>query len=91
MLVRIVMPDAWPLPWYLRRFTRVGYWKTPPDDCDAPLVIADPELADDLAARMKSEYQTEYYGVRPTVHLLVFVRRDLWDAFMKTRAGTRAP
>ena len=41
-LVVKVMSDHdsyWPLPWYLRRFTRVGYWNNIPPDPLAPIMI----------------------------------------------------
>ncbi len=87
MLIRVITPglNYWPIPWYLRKFTHVGYWEEVPEDCDAPMVITTPKLAPEVHARLKHEYQSENYGLRPNVRLLAFIRRDLWDAFMETR------
>jgi uncharacterized protein (TIGR03663 family) len=87
ILVKVITPDPWPLPWYLRRFARVGYWVTPIDDPDAPLVVTSPELQADVENRLHGQYQTEYYGLRPEVLITVLIREDLWDAFMKTRSA----
>ena len=87
MLIRIITPglNYWPLPWYLRHFSNVGYWGDVPEDCDAPMVVTTAKLAPEVHARLKSKYQSENYGLRPGIRLVVFIRRDLWDAFMQTR------
>lgn len=87
MLIRAITPglNYWPLPWYLRRFANVGYWQDVPQDCDAPMIITTAQLAPEVHPRLKDEYQSENYGLRPGVRLVVFIRKDLWDAFMATR------
>ncbi|MFA6242714.1 MAG: flippase activity-associated protein Agl23, partial [Candidatus Hydrogenedentales bacterium] len=67
LLVRVIAPDGdyWPLPWYLRKFSKVGYWPNVPDDCDAPVIIAPPQLYPEVAARLRDKYQTETYTLRP--------------------------
>ena len=78
--------DYWPLLWYLRRFNqgRIGYWSEPPEDVDAPMVVAGVShgIADGVEAKLRDEYQMEYYGLRPNVLLRVYIRRDLWRAFL---------
>lgn len=78
--------DYWPLPWYLRTYDRVGYWNTLPDAIDAPMIVADPRLREELDKRLKDQYQVEYHALRPGVLLLAYIRQDLWDAFMRTRS-----
>ncbi len=87
MLVRVLQPDAdyWPLPWLLRQYSRVGYWGDIPDAPDAPVIIADPSLGPVLQERLAGEYMVEMHGLRPSVLRLLFIRRDLWDAFMAPR------
>ncbi|MEA3364317.1 MAG: TIGR03663 family protein [Candidatus Hydrogenedentes bacterium] len=87
MLIRVITPglNYWPLPWYVRKFPNVGYWQEIPDNCDAPMVITTPKLAPEVHARLKNDYMSENYGLRPAVRLVVFIRQDLWDAFMETR------
>jgi uncharacterized protein (TIGR03663 family) len=89
MVIKVIAPesDYWPLPWYLRRFPKVGYWSELPQDPDAAIVIAAIELRQELEARLRGKYFTEIVGLRPSVHLLAYIRQDLWDAFLKTREG----
>ncbi len=86
LLIKIVTPDAWPLPWYLRAYPRVGYWPSPIDDPDAPIVITSQDLEPEVQPRLHGTYQTELYGLRPEVLIAVFIRQDLWDAFIKSQS-----
>ena len=89
LLVRVIAPEAWPLPWYLRGFPNVRYSTEPPPgfDADAPVLITSPAYAERIAPKLKSEYHVDHYGLRPTVVLLLYVRQDLWDTFIEKRAG----
>ncbi len=89
MLVQVAASDAWPLPWYLRRLSRVGYWDELPPRLVAPVVIVDETLESDLAARLTG-YRVYHYGLRPDVTLYAHVTEGLWDAFVASeRAGVR--
>jgi len=85
--------DYWPLPWYLRSFTHVG-WRDSVDDevVSAPLIIISADLEEALTKKLYSPTLLEnrqmylylldkpyYLSLRPDVHLLGLVRRDLWD------------
>jgi uncharacterized protein (TIGR03663 family) len=85
MLVRVIASphDTWPLPWYLRRFGRVGYWHKLPESIDAPIVIVSPEYQPAVERKLLGRYQPMYYGLRPGVLLTVYVDADLWAAFLK--------
>jgi len=94
LYVQVVCPqdDYWPLPWYLRDFTAVGYWSkvdlnVPPGD----VILARPEVEPDLvkllydvpAPGTKSLYVPLLRPgtrLRPGVELRGYVRKDLWDA-----------
>jgi uncharacterized protein (TIGR03663 family) len=87
MLVAVVAGpyEQWPLPWYLRRMSRVGYWPTaaqagPLDGM--PFIISSPDFADAVAAAVGDRYVSEFYGLRPGVLLTAFIERGLWDRFM---------
>lgn len=89
MLVAVVAGpyEQWPLPWYLRRMARVGYWRqVDPAVMQArpPLVIASAEHAGEVAAALGEGYQSEFYGLRPEVLLTVFIDQRLWDRFIET-------
>ena len=80
--------EQWPLPWYLRRFSRVGYW--PEADAgqplgDAPVIVASEENARRVGAALDGAYQAEYYGLRPDVLLTVYIERGLWERYLASR------
>jgi len=90
LLIKVVTGpyEAWPLPWYLRRFDRVGYWsevEAAGDWDDVPLIITTLHFAGDLENRLQTSYQTEYYGLRPEVPLVLHIEPGLWDRFMQLR------
>ena len=88
LLVHVITPDFWPLPWYLRRLRSVGYWEKLPDEpayLDAPVIITSPALKPALDLRLRDSYQMSYFGLRPTVNLNLYIRRDLWDRFLRLR------
>ncbi len=87
MLVKVVAGayETWPLPWYLRGYTNVGYW---PDAAsagsagDAPVVVASADQAEKVGEALGGGYRSEFYGLRPGVLLALFARNDLWDRFL---------
>jgi uncharacterized protein (TIGR03663 family) len=86
MLVKVIAPDYWPLPWYLRRLTRVGYWEHVPDDPDAPAIVVGAELQEELDAKKRNEYQESSKGLRPPATVLwLYMDRDLWNKYVDER------
>ncbi len=91
--IHVVVPDNyWPLPWYLRKFNqeRVRYWldakKWQKDTQRQPwpdvLIIAL-----EVETETFSEHLADYNGqmlvaLRPGVFVRVFVRSELWPAFI---------
>ncbi|MFZ5494894.1 MAG: flippase activity-associated protein Agl23 [Verrucomicrobiota bacterium] len=73
--VRIISEEIWPLPWYLRGLSQVGYWTSVPDDCDGALVIASAGLAEQVRSRLHGNYETGFVGLRPGFTLVVFKRQ----------------
>lgn len=90
MLIKVIThPDeAWPLPWYLRGFTRVGYWqaanKAGPVE-DVPVVITSVDITEKIQAQIQKTHQSEFFGLRPEVLLAVHIRKDLWEKFLESR------
>jgi len=90
MLIKVVASayETWPLPWSLRSFERVGYWTSAEEagEIDAPpLIISSAEEAGKLEGELKDIYRSEYYSLRPGVFLVLQVREDLWQKFLKSR------
>lgn len=89
MLIAVVTPPDkyWPLPWYLRQYGQVGYW---PSISSLPanepaIIIVDPDQSESSPVLTRENFTFEYYGLRPEVPLCMYIRRDLWEAFLKTR------
>ena len=82
----------WPLPWYLRGFSRVYLYDTTPPAAAAPVVIVSADLNENLDPRVKdpSKYESVIRGLRPGYVLNVYVRKDLWAAYLASRERSRA-
>lgn len=72
-LIAVVASDPWPLPWYLRKFSRVGYWQPGQDPGAADFFITSTDGLTALGERLKS-YRPEYFGWRPNVLLMLWSR-----------------
>ncbi len=67
----VISADPWPLPWYLRRFPRVGYWQPGQNPGRANLYLTSPEAAERLNG-LTGHWRPEYFGVRPGVLLILW-------------------
>ena len=83
--VTVTADDYWPLPWYLRRYTNVGYWSTLPEGSQADVLILSPDLEEQLDPDQFAAYTGSYYGLRPDVLLVLYIRDTLWERFMQDR------
>jgi uncharacterized protein (TIGR03663 family) len=82
--------EQWPLPWYLRKLERVGYWSSAPDAApldDAPLLVASEDNAAAVDAALGDRYVSEFYGLRPGALLTLYVERGLWERYLARTAG----
>lgn len=83
--------DYWPLPWYLRSFSNVGYWNhIEPSVCDAPIILAQAQHEQKLLHLLYSVpppgqrhlylplFDKTFY-LRPGVEWRGYIRKDLWD------------
>ena len=81
--ITIVSPDYWPLPWYLRDYTAVGYHGRMTSSTE-PIIIASESQGAEVQATFGDSYQqvpsgfnsAGSYALRPGVNLLLYVRRD---------------
>ena len=82
--ITIVSPDYWPLPWYFRNFTRVGYHGRMTTS-NEPIIIAKQDQAAEVEKTFGNRYQQIQSGfntagsfpLRPGVDLLLYTRREL--------------
>lgn len=84
MGITIVAPEYWPLPWYLRDYSRVGYHGRMTTSAE-PVIIASEGQGAEMEATFGDQYQqvnsgfnsAGSYPLRPGVNLLLYVRRDI--------------
>jgi uncharacterized protein (TIGR03663 family) len=97
MHVQVICPDDdyWPLPWYMRDFTTVGWFGKIPQGPPAGVIIVQPEMEAALKTYLyvdqppgqrplympAFEKQGEWL-LRPQVPLRVYVRGDLQEAYL---------
>ncbi len=74
--ITVMSPEHWPLPWYLREYTHVGYWgKIVPTS--EPIVIALQSQAEEVEQQLGSKYRlVSTHDLRPGNKLFLFVRKD---------------
>lgn len=72
--VKVIGPEVWPLPWYLRGLDEVGYWPEPPAECDGAVVVTAANLAETVRDRLTGNYRESFLGLRPGYVLVVFTR-----------------
>jgi len=69
--IAVVAADAWPLPWYLRQYSQVGFWQPGQETGAADFFITTTDVSGRLADRLKN-FHPEYFGVRPNVLLVLW-------------------
>jgi hypothetical protein len=93
LYIQIIAEDSdyWPLPWYLRKFDRIGWWnKVDFESVSAPIIITQPVMVDKL---IKKLYELpppgqrhlylplfdDYTELRPGKEFRGYIRKDLFD------------
>jgi uncharacterized protein (TIGR03663 family) len=69
--ITVIASDPWPLPWYLRHFSVVGFWQPGQQPKDADFYITSTEAADQYADQLKN-FRAEFFGVRQGVLILLW-------------------
>jgi uncharacterized protein (TIGR03663 family) len=94
--------NLWPLPWYLRGLTGIGWWNGVSDDApNAPVIVVTPEMEPDLVRKLYDlppPGERELYmsiferpvELRPGVELRGYATKTLWDAFRRLGADAAA-
>ena len=78
--IQVICPagDYWPLPWYLRSFTNIGWWSDVDEQTPAaPVIIASPKLEPALIRKL---YELPPPGQRP-----LYI--PLFDSYTELRPG----
>jgi hypothetical protein len=94
--------NLWPLPWYLRDFSRVGWWNGVSEQAEnAPVIVVTPDMEPALVRRLYElppPGERELYvglfdrpvELRPQVELRGYVAMSLWEEHRNLEA-TLAP
>jgi uncharacterized protein (TIGR03663 family) len=79
--ISVVSPDYWPLPWYFRNFSRVGYYGQMAATTE-PIIIANANQKDEVDENFGLLYQQvpgpdpgQTFELRPGVSLILYQRR----------------
>jgi predicted membrane-bound mannosyltransferase len=84
--VAVVGADYWPLPWYLRLFDKIGYWKNPTADLRSlSLVFSMPETEQAVMDLLQQTHTPLPRGLRAGVPVTLFVKNDLWNRWMEKK------
>jgi uncharacterized protein (TIGR03663 family) len=67
----VIAADPWPLPWYLREFTQVGFWKPGEDTGPANFFISSSEAAEKLEDKLQG-FRPEFFGLRPEAAVVLW-------------------
>jgi uncharacterized protein (TIGR03663 family) len=92
--------NLWPLPWYLREFSHVGWWNGVPKEArNAPVIVVTPDMEEALVRKLYDlppPGERELYvsiferpvELRPRVELRGYATKTLWDELRKLEAGS---
>jgi uncharacterized protein (TIGR03663 family) len=69
--IAVIAADAWPLPWYLRKFSQVGFWQPGQETGSADFFITTADVSGKLAEQLKN-FRPEFFGWRPNVLLILW-------------------
>lgn len=70
--IAVIASDPWPLPWYLRRFSQVGFWQPGQRPDAADFYITSTDVAEQYRDQLK-DYRADFFGVRPGVLILLWL------------------
>jgi len=80
--------------WYLRKFTRVGYW-TASEQVEAlepaEIIIMSNSEAGKRPQSELDSYFSQYFSLRPDVLMVLAIREDLWEIIACEKPFLRQP
>ena len=69
--IAVVAKDAWPLPWYLRKFPHTGFWQPGQETGSADFFITTTDVPPNLTNQL-NHFRPEFFGVRPNVLIILW-------------------
>jgi hypothetical protein len=69
--IAVIAADPWPLPWYLRHFSKVGFWQPGQQVGQADFYITSTEAAEQYGDQLR-DFRSEFFGARPGVLILLW-------------------
>jgi uncharacterized protein (TIGR03663 family) len=69
--IAVIASDPWPLPWYLRHFSQVGFWQPGQQVGEADFYITSTAAAEQYTDQVRN-YRPDFFGVRPGVLILLW-------------------
>ena len=69
--IAVIASDPWPLPWYLRHFSEVGFWRPGQQPGEASFYITSTEDPDQYGDQLKG-FRPEFFGARPGVLIVLW-------------------
>ena len=87
--VAFIMGETpWPMPWFLRNYENIGYWKDSiPDNIgDFDIIVTDYKTNANVIKRLNdpSDYVHELYGLRKNLILNVYIKKQLFEKLMNS-------
>lgn len=70
--ISVIAADPWPLPWYLRRFSRVGFWQPGQAVERSDFYITSTEAAEQYKDQLRG-FRQDFFGSRPGVLVLLWL------------------
>lgn len=82
-VVKIIAPDDdyWPLPWYLRKCAKTGWYSALPQDPYGQIMLVSSRL-DARLDEKGTHLMAGIYQLRPQVFLELYVELNLWKAYL---------
>jgi uncharacterized protein (TIGR03663 family) len=69
--IAVIAADPWPLPWYLRHFSQVGFWQPGQQVGDADFYVTSTEAADQYGNQLQN-LRPEFFELRPGVLIVLW-------------------
>jgi uncharacterized protein (TIGR03663 family) len=79
--ITVMAPEYWPLPWYLRDYTKVGYFGRMTQSFEPIIICAETQEAEfNSTNNIDDRYRrVNFYPLRPGVTLVLYVRDSVID------------